>query len=87
MPEGGTLRLLAQADAGGLRVVVEDTGHGIAPEHLPRVFEPFFSTREVGQGTGLGLSVSYGAIKSLGGDIDIASRPGQGTKVLVTLPC
>jgi two-component system NtrC family sensor kinase len=56
------------------------------PKHLPRVFEPFFSTREVGQGTGLGLSVSYGTLKSLGGDIEISSPPGQGVTVLIRLP-
>ena len=81
---------LAQAEAKGqpmVRLEIEDTGHGILPANLPRVFEPFFSTREVGQGTGLGLSVSYGTVKSLGGDIEISSQPDQGTKVLITLPC
>lgn len=87
MPGGGQLWLIASARDHELRIEMEDTGVGILPAHLPRVFEPFFSTKEVGQGTGLGLSVSYGTMKALGGDIDIASRPGQGTKVLVTLPC
>lgn len=87
MPGGGELRLDASSRDHELRVEVEDSGHGILPAHLPRVFEPFFSTKDVGQGSGLGLSVSYGTLKALGGDIDIASRPGQGTRVLVTLPC
>lgn len=87
MPAGGQLWLIASAKDHELRIEVEDTGVGILPAHLPRVFEPFFSTKDVGQGTGLGLSVSYGTVKALGGDIDIASQPGQGTKVLVTLPC
>jgi signal transduction histidine kinase len=99
MPTGGVLTVLASvAEASEavlpevapigreLRIQVKDTGHGILPKHLPRVFEPFFSTREVGQGTGLGLSVSYGTLKSLGGDIEISSPPGQGVTVLVRLP-
>lgn len=87
MPAGGQLWLIASAQGHEVHLVVEDTGQGILPAHLPRVFEPFFSTKDVGQGTGLGLSVSYGTVKALGGDIDITSQPGQGTKVLVTLPC
>lgn len=91
MPGGGELTVGAATGAGPAggrlaRIEIADTGHGILPAHLPRVFEPFFSTREVGQGTGLGLTVSYGTLKSLGGDIEIESRPGQGARVLVTLP-
>ena len=91
MPEGGELRVAAVRDAdqgpGGLvRIEIADSGHGILPAHLPRVFEPFFSTREVGRGTGLGLTVSYGTVKSLGGDIEIDSAPGRGARVVVTLP-
>ena len=87
MPSGGRLWIIVSQRDHELRIEVEDTGHGILPAHLPRVFEPFFSTRAVGQGTGLGLSVSYGTVKSLGGDIVITSQPDQGTKVLITLPC
>jgi len=91
MPGGGALTVSAgtgEGPAGGriARIEIADTGHGILPAHLPRVFEPFFSTREVGQGTGLGLTVSYGTLKSLGGDIEIDSVAGQGARVLVTLP-
>lgn len=87
MPGGGELRLRAETAGREVRVSFEDTGCGIAPAHLPRVFEPFFSTKEVGQGTGLGLTVSYGTVKALGGDIDIASTLGKGTRVVVSLPC
>ncbi|MBU1229902.1 MAG: response regulator [Proteobacteria bacterium] len=87
MPSGGRLSVRASALDHELRIEIEDTGQGISPAHLPRVFEPFFSTKEVGQGAGLGLSVSYGTVKSLGGDILINSPPGQGAQVLVTLPC
>lgn len=87
MPHGGRLWLVAGAAGRQARIEIEDTGPGILPAHLPRIFEPFFSTKEVGQGAGLGLSVSYGTVKALGGDIDVTSTPGQGVKVLVTLPC
>ncbi|MHC1700902.1 MAG: sensor histidine kinase [Humidesulfovibrio sp.] len=86
MPQGGLLKVAARAEAGELVTVIEDTGHGISPAHLPRIFEPFFSTKDVGQGTGLGLSVSYGIIKGLGGDILVDSRQGHGTRVVVRLP-
>ncbi|MDR3641772.1 MAG: response regulator [Humidesulfovibrio sp.] len=87
MPNGGELAVRVSTQDREARIEVMDTGCGILPAHLPRVFEPFFSTKEVGQGTGLGLSVSYGTVKALGGDIDITSVPGQGTQVLVSLPC
>jgi signal transduction histidine kinase len=91
MPDGGELRVTAgrgegQGPGGLARIEIADSGHGILPAHLPRVFEPFFSTREVGRGTGLGLTVSYGTVKSLGGDIEIDSAPGRGARVVVTLP-
>lgn len=87
MPTGGELRISASRAEHHVRIEIEDTGQGILPVHLPRVFEPFFSTKQVGQGTGLGLSVAYGTVRAMGGDIDISSTPGQGTRVLVSLPC
>jgi signal transduction histidine kinase len=89
MPQGGRLSITVSrpaAEAGGVGVEIADTGHGISAANLPRVFEPFFSTKDVGQGTGLGLSVSYGTVKALGGDILMDSEPDKGTRVLVTLP-
>lgn len=83
---GGMLTVTTRSEAGELVIVIEDTGCGISPAHLPRIFEPFFSTKEVGQGTGLGLSVSYGVIKGLGGDILVDSRLEKGTRVVVRLP-
>ncbi|WP_282563029.1 ATP-binding protein [Tahibacter amnicola] len=65
---------------------ITDTGFGIEPEHLNRVFEPFFTTRPVGQGTGLGLSVSYNIVKSHGGTIDVESTPLNGATFTVRLP-
>ncbi|MBU1041013.1 MAG: response regulator [Proteobacteria bacterium] len=86
MTFGGRLDVSTRAEAGEIVIEIRDTGHGISPAHLPRIFEPFFSTKDVGQGTGLGLSVSYGIIKGMGGDILVDSQPGQGTRVTVRLP-
>ncbi len=66
--------------------IFEDTGCGIAEENLVRVFEPFFTTRPTGEGTGLGLSVSYGIVKGHGGQIEVASRLEKGTVFTVRLP-
>jgi len=69
-----------------VQVRIEDDGHGIEPAHLDKVFDPFFSTKPVGQGTGLGLAVVYGIVTEHGGTIDIQSRWTRGTTVTFTLP-
>ena len=68
------------------RIAVRDTGTGMAPEVLARVFEPFFSTKDVGQGTGLGLAQVYGFARQSGGAARVASRLGEGTTVSLLLP-
>ncbi len=84
----GTLTIRAAgADRGeSLQVSVADTGCGIAAEHLDRLFEPFFTTREVGRGTGLGLSISRGIVENHGGTIWAESRPGEGATFFIRLP-
>jgi two-component system sensor histidine kinase PhcS len=69
-----------------LYIRVKDNGPGIAPENLSRVFEPFFTTREVGQGLGLGLSISYGVIERHGGTLSAESVLGEWTKMKFDLP-
>lgn len=69
-----------------LKITVQDNGPGIAPENLARVFEPFFTTREIGQGLGLGLSISYGVVKRHGGTLLAESAAGEGTRMIFDLP-
>ncbi|HEY3256742.1 MAG TPA: ATP-binding protein, partial [Polyangiaceae bacterium] len=65
---------------------VEDTGAGIQPEHLARIFEPFFSTKQIGAGSGLGLSICRNIVDELGGEIRVESELGKGTRFIVRLP-
>lgn len=67
-------------------VSVTDTGAGIAPEHLERIFEPFYTTKDIGKGTGLGLSQVFGFAKQSGGEIDVRSQVGEGTTFTLYLP-
>lgn len=86
MPDGGTLQIEVHTEDGQLKINVEDTGAGIEPEHLPHIFDPFYTTKEVGRGTGLGLSVTYGIIEKHGGHIEAHSHKGEGTMFTIFLP-
>ncbi len=79
MEPRGVLEVRTQNSETGVTVEVIDTGHGIAPEHLSRIYDPFFTTKSAKKGTGLGLSVTYGIIQEHGGAIEAISRPGEGT--------
>ena len=70
----------------GAEIEVRDNGGGIPPEVRDRIFEPFFTTKPVGRGTGLGLATVYGIVRDMGGAIDLASQPGQGTTFRIWLP-
>ncbi len=87
MTAGGRLFIASRLGKGGesVEITVKDTGKGIAPEFLPHIFDPFFSTKGEG-GTGLGLSVSYGIIKNHQGEIRVESKVGVGTTFTVELP-
>jgi signal transduction histidine kinase len=86
MPHGGVLTLRTRTAGDAVTAEVVDTGTGIPEAIRSRVFDPFFTTRDVGQGTGLGLSVSYGIVKAHGGSIELESEVGKGTIFRVVLP-
>jgi hypothetical protein len=86
MGTGGTLEVRSWAEGLGARVEVSDTGHGIAPENLHRIYDPFFTTKGAKKGTGLGLSVTYGIIQEHGGSIEVFNRRGGGATFRVELP-
>lgn len=83
---GLRLRLGSAADGGGVVITIADNGRGIPPEQLSRVFDPFFTTRDVGMGTGMGLTVAREIITSYGGTITIASTVDVGTTVTIRFP-
>jgi len=90
-PSGGTVRLTARAEAGWLQLVVEDSGSGLAPEHLPRIFERFYRADSAraggrGQGSGLGLAIADEIVRAHGGRIEVWSQPGIGSRFTVILP-
>jgi two-component system NtrC family sensor kinase len=84
--ERGTIRVRIVEDAAHVRVDVEDTGSGIAPEHLSRIFDPGFTTKGVGVGTGLGLPICHQIVTAHAGTISVTSRPGAGSTFSVRVP-
>ena len=101
MPDGGTLEIRVEAfqpdaawrashsgfpDGPLARIVVRDTGHGMASEVIERAFEPYFTTKPLGEGTGLGLSVVHGIVRELEGCIEVQSTVGEGTTFTIVLP-
>jgi signal transduction histidine kinase len=83
----GTIRLVTRTDPDGrVEVRVADDGPGIAEEIRAKIFEPFFTTKPAGQGTGLGLSVSYGIVKDHEGEITVDSTVGVGTSFVLSFP-
>jgi two-component system, NtrC family, sensor kinase len=86
MPAGGMLTLRTYMENRELKIAVKDTGRGISPENMNKIFTPFFSTKKEVKGVGLGLSVSYGIIQGLKGRIEVESKLGEGTTFTVCLP-
>jgi signal transduction histidine kinase len=86
MPSGGTLVVEVAAARGHATLSVADTGVGIEPAIVERIFEPYFTTKAPGEGTGLGLATVYGNVRSLDGDITVDSTPGRGTTFVATFP-
>ncbi len=83
-PEGGQVSLAARREGGGHAIEVRDTGRGIEPDHLPRIFDLYFTTKA--DGTGVGLAVTQQIVTAHGGTIEVDSRPGAGTTMTVRLP-
>ena len=86
MEGGGELFIQTVSSAIGVKIIIKDTGKGMPPDVKKHIFEPFYTTKEVGKGTGLGLSISYGIIEKHNGNIDVISEPGKGTEVIISLP-
>ena len=87
MPEGGLIYIDSHEDPPGyIRINVTDSGTGINPENIENIFDPFYTTKEVGKGTGLGLSIVYGIIKKHNGYIEVKSKMGIGTTFSIFLP-
>ncbi|UCF66108.1 MAG: PAS domain-containing protein [Acidobacteriota bacterium] len=83
--DGGLLRISTSSEKGSIRIVIEDTGEGIEPRSLKRIYDPFFTTKPPGKGTGLGLYICHRIVEELGGSIHAASRPGDKTTFTVKL--
>jgi PAS domain S-box-containing protein len=86
MPRGGWLSVATRMEGDRVIVEVGDTGSGIPSEYLARIYDPFFTTKALGQGTGLGLSITYGIVREHEGAIDCESSVGQGTRFTLSLP-
>jgi hypothetical protein len=86
MPKGGWLSIATRVEGGQAVIEVADTGAGIQPDHLSRIYDPFFTTKPIGQGTGLGLSITYGIVRENGGVITCESAEGKGTLFRLLFP-
>lgn len=80
------LTITATADSTAAEIAVTDTGEGIEPADIRNLFDPFYTTKEAGRGLGLGLSISFGLIRDIGGAISVASQPGEGSTFTIRLP-
>jgi signal transduction histidine kinase len=83
---GGAVRIRTRVEEENVVVAIQDTGDGISAEHLNRIFDPFYTTKPVGEGTGLGLSISFGIVERHGGSIKVDTRINEGTTFTVRLP-
>ena len=86
MEQGGKLAVRSFAQDGLVRIEVVDSGQGISPDHLSRIYDPFFTTKGAKKGTGLGLAVTYGIVKEHSGSIQVKSQMGAGTQFLLEFP-
>jgi signal transduction histidine kinase len=86
MASGGSLHVRSWTDSGLVHIEVRDSGQGIPPEHLTRIYDPFFTTKGAKRGTGLGLSITYGIVQEHKGAIEVDSMLGKGTCFRLDFP-
>ncbi len=86
MPGGGTLTVGVDSSGSNCIITIKDTGEGISDDHLPHIFEPFYTSKKEGKGVGLGLSIAYGIIERHKGSIDIKTEIEKGTTFVITIP-
>ncbi|UCD16717.1 MAG: GHKL domain-containing protein, partial [Candidatus Zixiibacteriota bacterium] len=86
MPKGGTITIRTEGHEAGVTFSVADNGTGIKKDILEKIFVPFFTTKDVNEGTGLGLAVVHGIVTSHGGTVNVKSKPGKGTEFVINLP-
>ena len=86
MKDGGRLTVRTRHAGSTVTLEIEDSGPGIQPQHLDRIWDPFFTTKPIGQGTGLGLSITQRTVTGYGGSIRVESRPGAGARFIIELP-
>jgi hypothetical protein len=84
--DNGAIEITTETSKDGVLIKISDNGTGISPENLNKIYDPFFTTKEVGKGTGLGLAVSYGIVQEHAGEINVESTPGEGTTFRLTFP-
>ena len=82
----GGIEVKTQSDEGNIYIAISDTGEGIPEDKISRIFEPFYTTKEVGKGTGLGLSIAYDIVKKHNGDLTVQSGVGKGTIFTIKIP-
>ena len=86
MPEGGELTLAGKRENDDIVVTIFDTGFGMDEDTVKKIFDPFYTTKDVGQGTGLGLSITHGIIEEHNGSVSVSSKPGKGTRFTISFP-
>lgn len=85
-PEANEVAVSTEKSGGDVKIIVRDSGCGISPDAQQRIFDPFYTTKPVGEGTGLGLAISYDIVRRLGGLISLESEQGHGSRFIVTVP-
>ena len=82
----GTINILTSKKEGFIEVTIEDDGEGIPEENLSKISDPFFTTKAPGEGTGLGLFITFSIIQEHNGEVDVISNPGKGTIFIISIP-